>query len=225
MPEWRLDLWLAVILVGAYHGFNPGMGWPLAVSNGLTERRAGAVFRALVPLAAGHFLAMAVSLLPFGLLASLFFWNREIRIGAGLIVVLFGLYKLIDRRHPRFLARIRPSQLALWSFLVAIAHGAGLMLVPFFLALCTPEPTAASDGTSHADVMQLMQTGLGVAVAVSVIHTLAMIITGGVIAWAVYRYLGLGFLRKSWFNLEIVWATSLILTGAFASAIAWYGEM
>lgn len=224
MPDWRLDLWLAVILVGAYHGFNPGMGWPLAVSNGLAERRSEAVFRALVPLAAGHFLAMAISLLPFGLLAGFLAWNREIRIGAGLIVVLFGFYKLIDRRHPRFLVRIRPSQLALWSFLVAIAHGAGLMLVPFFLALCTPA-TENTVGPGHADVMQLMQTGAGMAAAVAIVHTLAMIVTGGAVAWAVYRYWGLGFLRKSWLNLDTVWALSLIVTGAFASGMAWYGEM
>lgn len=223
MPDWRLDLWLAVILVGAYHGFNPGMGWPLAVSNGLTERRGAAVVQALVPLAAGHFLAMALSLLPFGVLAGLFAWSREIRIGAGSIVLVFGLYKLIDRRHPRFLARIRPSQLALWSFLVAIAHGAGLMLVPFFLALCTPAATGMK--LSHASVMQLMQTGLGVAAAVAIVHTLAMIVTGGVIAWAVYRYWGLTFLRKSWLNLETVWALSLVVTGAFAAGMAWYGQL
>lgn len=224
MPEWRPDLWLAVILVGAYHGFNPGMGWPLAVSNGLTERREAAVFRALVPLAAGHFLAMAVSLLPFGLLVSFIAWSREIRIAAGAIVVLFGLYKLFDRRHPRFLARIRPSQLALWSFLVAIAHGAGLMLVPFFLALCAPA-SASTTGSAHANVMQLMQTGIWVAAAVAIVHTLAMIATGGGIAWAVYRYWGLNFLRKSWLNLETVWALSLVVTGAFASGLAWAGEM
>jgi hypothetical protein len=223
VPEWRPDLWLTVILVGAYHGFNPGMGWPLAVSNGLSERRSSAVLAALVPLAAGHFLAMSVSLLPFGILASLFPWNREIRIGAGLIVLLFGLYKLIDRRHPRFLARIRPSQLVLWSFLVAIAHGAGLMLVPFFLALCTPGMSADTSG--HAQVMALMQTGLGVALAVSFVHSAAMILTGGIIAWLVYRYWGLTFLRKSWFNLDVVWAASLAVTGAFTIVTSWHTEI
>jgi hypothetical protein len=162
--------------------------------------------------------------LPFGLLVSFVAWSREIRIAAGAIVVLFGLYKLIDRRHPRFLARIRPSQLALWSFLVAIAHGAGLMLVPFFLALCAPA-SAGTTSLGHADVMQLMQTGMGVAATVAIVHTLAMIVTGGGIAWAVYRYWGLGFLRKSWFNLETVWALSLVTTGAFASGMAWYGHM
>jgi hypothetical protein len=225
MPEWRPDLWLAVILIGAYHGFNPGMGWPLAVSTGLTERRGAAVLRALFPLAIGHLLAMTLSLLPFGLLASFFLWSREIRLGAGLMVVFFGLYLLVNRRHPRFLARIRPSQLALWSFLVAMAHGAGLMLAPFFLALCAPAAGAAGHGLNHAAILQLMQTGLGVAIAVAIVHTLAMIVTGGGIAWAVYRYWGLGFLRKSWLNLETVWALSLIITGAFASGMAWYGPM
>jgi hypothetical protein len=223
MPEWRPDLWLAVILVGAYHGFNPGMGWPLAVSNGLTERRDAAVLRALLPLAAGHFLAMTLSLLPFALLADFHAWSREIRIAAGAIVVLFGLYKLIDRRHPRFLARIKPSRLILWSFLIALAHGAGLMLVPFFLALCGP--SASADGSSlHGGVMDLMQTGVITAIAVTALHTAAMIITGGLIAWLVYKVWGLGFLRKSWLNLEALWASSLIAAGAFAILTARMAE-
>jgi len=212
-----------VVLVGAYHGFNPGMGWPLAVSNGLTERRDAAVFRALVPLAAGHFLAMALSLLPFGLLAGFYAWNWEIRIGAGVTVVLFGVYKFIDRRHPRFLARIRPTQLAWWSFLIALAHGAGLMLVPFFLALCRPS-TSASSSEGHARVMELMQTGVSVAIAVTAVHTIAMIATGGLIAWFVYRFWGLTFLRKSWLNLEVVWALSLIAAGALAIVTARVAE-
>jgi hypothetical protein len=129
-------LWWAVIVSGLYHGLNPGMGWPLAVSAALMERKRGALLRALAALAFGHFLAMTAILLPFSLMTVLVMWEREVRLGAGLLVIGLGIYLLINRRHPRFLARVKPSRLALWSFLAAMAHGAGLMLVPIFLGIC-----------------------------------------------------------------------------------------
>ena len=106
------------------------MGWPLAVSAGMMESSPRALVAALWVLAAGHLLAMLVIVLPFSLLISLVYWQRQIRIGASLLVMGFGAFRLIDRRHPRALARIKPSQLGLWSFAAAIAHGAGLMLAP-----------------------------------------------------------------------------------------------
>ena len=132
-PAW---LWLAVIASGLYHGVNPGMGWPLAVSAGLMERSPRALVAALWPLAAGHLLAMLLVILPFALLVALVEWQRQIQIGASLLVIAFGIFRLVNRRHPRALARIPPTQLGLWSFAVAIAHGAGLMLVPIYLGLC-----------------------------------------------------------------------------------------
>ena len=131
-------LWLAVIASGLYHGLNPGMGWPLAVSAGMMEKSPRPLVAALGALAAGHLLAMLVMILPFSLLISLVYWQRQIRIGASLLVMGFGAFRLIDRRHPRALARIKPSQLALRSFGAAIAHGAGLMLAPIYLGLCRP---------------------------------------------------------------------------------------
>ena len=106
------------------------MGWPLAVSAGLMERRSRALAAALGPLTVGHLLAVLVVILPFALLVSLVQWQRQIQIGASLLVVGFGIFRFVNRRHPRVLARMRPTQLGLWSFVVAIAHGAGLMLVP-----------------------------------------------------------------------------------------------
>src|SRR4249919_2298004 len=144
-PAW---LWLAVIASGLYHGVNPGMGWPLAVSAGLMERSPRALLAALWPLMAGHLLAMLLVILPFALLVALVEWQQQIRIGAGLLVIGFGIFRLVDRRHPRVLARIRPTQLGLWSFVVAIAHGAGLMLVPIYLGLCW---TADVDKGHEAD--------------------------------------------------------------------------
>jgi hypothetical protein len=132
--------WLLVLALGVYHGINPGMGWLLAVSNGMQERRGAAVFRALLPIGAGHFLAMAAALLPFALLTAYVSQVRLIGIAAGLALIGFGLYKLVRKRHPRFLARIKPAHLLLWSFLMATAHGAGLMLLPVYLRLCGPAP-------------------------------------------------------------------------------------
>ena len=91
---------------------------------------------ALWPLSVGHVLAMFLVLLPFGLLVTLVEWQRLIQVSASLLVIGFGIFRLVNRRHPRALARIRPTQLGLWSFAVAIAHGAGLMLVPIYLGLC-----------------------------------------------------------------------------------------
>ena len=121
------------------------MGWPLAVSAGLMEKSSRALVAALWPLTLGHLLAMLVVILPFALLVSVVEWQQQIQIGASLLVIGFGVFLLVNRRHPRALARIRPTQLALWSFAVAIAHGAGLMLVPIYLGLCR----AADLGNGH----------------------------------------------------------------------------
>jgi hypothetical protein len=208
-------LWFAIVAVGLYHGLNPAMGWPLAVANGLTERRAGALFRTVLPLGGGHFAAMAVVLVPLAGLAWTAEWSRVLRLGAGLSVLLFGLYKLVDRRHPRALARIPPTRLAWWSFLMATAHGAGLMLVPLLLGLCSPEEAGTPVAAAHGAMAQaLARSGPATALAVATVHTLAMMLAGMAMAWAVYRYLGLQFLRRSWFNLDAAWAASLVVAGA-----------
>jgi hypothetical protein len=188
------------------------MGWPLAVSAGLMERSPRALRAALVPLAAGHLLAMLLVLLPFALLVALVEWQRQIQIGASLIVIAFGIFRLVDQRHPRALARIRPTQLGLWSFAVAIAHGAGLMLVPIYLGLCRQ----ADLDKGHQAALTLINANLGMAGLVAVVHAIAMVAAGGCLAWLVYRYLGLKFVSRSWFNLDIFWAVSLILVGTIA---------
>jgi hypothetical protein len=195
------------------------MGWPLAVSAGLMEKSSRALFMALWPLWAGHLLAMLLIIFPFVLLVTLVEWQRQIQFGASLLVIVFGVFRLLDRRHPRALARIRPTQLVLWSFAVAIAHGAGLMLVPIYLGLCQ----AADLDTGHEASARLINTNLGTAVLVSVVHSAAMIAAGGCAAWLVYRYLGLKFLARSWFNLDAAWAVSLILVGAIAIVISLTG--
>src|SRR5580658_9291531 len=192
------------------------MGWPLAVSAGLMERRSGAVAAALWPLTVGHLLAILVVILPFSLLVALVQWQLQARVGASLLVIGFGVFRLVNRRHPRVLARIRPTQLGLWSFAVAIAHGAGLMLVPIYLGLCR----AADLDRGHEAASALINADLGMAALVAVVHSGAMIAAGGVLAWLVYRYLGLRFVARSWFNLDATWAVSLILVGAVSLAIS-----
>ena len=209
-------LWWAVILSGAYHGLNPGMGWPLAVSAALMERKASAMPKALLLLTTGHLLAMIAILLPFSLMIWLVEREYEIRLVASFIVIGMGIYLLINSKHPRYLARIHPAKLGLWSFLSAIAHGAALMLVPIYLGICQiSEDTNSIEDSGHLAVQNLMSNDLLTALGVSLLHTISMGLTGALLAVFVYFWLGLKFISKAWFNLDKIWASSLILVGAF----------
>jgi hypothetical protein len=184
------------------------------------ERKHAALPRALAMLAAGHFLAMIVILLPFSLMIFLVQWSVEIRVAAGILVIGMGIYLLINRKHPKFLARVHPARLALWSFLAAMAHGAGLMLVPIFLGICGID----ADETGHLAARALMGNTVMTAFAVAALHTLAMTFAGAVFAVAIYVWFGLKFLSRTWFNLDLVWALSLVLVGAFGVYSALYGH-
>jgi len=203
-------LWLAVAVLGLVHGLNPAMGWPLAVANGLADRRARSVFATLLPLAGGHFLAIAVVLLPFAWLGWLMAWSHPIRIGAAVAVLLFGVLKLAYRRHPRLLARIAPTRLALWSFLMASTHGAGLMLAPVMLGLCAA-PRRAGAMAGMTDV--LARATPASALLVATVHSAVALLAGIGMAWLVYRYLGLRFLRSAWLDTDLAWGVSLVLAG------------
>ena len=209
-------LWWAVIFSGAYHGLNPGMGWPLAVSAALMERKSTAMPKALLLLTTGHLLAMIAILLPFSLMIWLVEKEYEIRLVASFIVIGMGIYLLINSKHPRYLARIHPAKLGLWSFLSAIAHGAALMLVPIYLGICQiSEDTSSIKDSGHLAVQNLMSNDLLTALGVSLLHTISMGLTGALLAVFVYFWLGLKFISKAWFNLDKIWASSLILVGAF----------
>lgn len=213
-------LWGAVLLSGVYHGVNPGMGWPLAVSAGLMEGRHRAMAKAILALALGHLLAMLAILLPFAMMTALIDWETELRITAGALVIAAGVYLLINRRHPRFLARVPPSRLLLWSFLAAMAHGAGLMLVPIYLGICGID---LGDG-GHEAARDLMGQNVASAFLVALAHTLAMSLAGALIATVIYFVLGLKFLSRTWFNLDMVWALSLVLVGGFGIYAALNGH-
>lgn len=218
-------LWWAVIFSGIYHGVNPGMGWPLAVSAALFERKKSAMIKASAMLATGHFLAMIVILLPFSMMYFLVNNEREIRLGAGVLVIAMGIYLLINRRHPKILARIHPAKLGLWSFLAATAHGAGLMLVPIYLGICGLLVLGESvSETGHAAAQVLMSNNITTAFLVAATHTFAMTFAGAAIALFVYNWFGLKFISKSWFNLDLIWAFSLIIVGAFGVYSAFLGH-
>ena len=216
-------LWWAVFISGFYHGINPGMGWPLAVSAALMEKRHIALVKALAMLGIGHLLAMLAILLPFSMMSALLTWENEIRVAAGLLVMAMGIYLLINRRHPRFLARVHPARLGLWSFLAALAHGAGLMLVPIYLGIADFDHVGAGHGAGqgaghdagHDAAGALMVGNVFNVLKVAAAHTLAMTLAGGVFATVIYLWLGLKFLSRTWFNLDIVWAISLVIVGAF----------
>ena len=195
--------WAALVLLGAYHGINPGMGWLFAVARGLQEKSRQAVLSSLLPIAIGHEASIVIVVIAVSLTEQ-FVPPYLVRLIAALVLVSFGLYKLArPRSHPGgFGMRVGFAGLAGWSFLMSSAHGAGLMLAPVLLGL----PVASA---YHS----LSEISLLAAVAASV-HVAAMLIVMGVVAVVVYEKVGLGFLRRSWFNLDLGWSLVLIGTGA-----------
>ena len=195
--------WAALVLLGVYHGVNPGMGWLFAVGRGLQERRRSAVLGALLPIALGHELSIVLVVVAVVLTQALV-PPHTVRLFAALALVGFGAYTLAwPRRHPRgFGMRIGLLGLAAWSFLMSSAHGAGLMLAPVLLGL----PVA----DQYSDPRQL---GLTAGLAATV-HVAAMLATMAVVAVVVYEKLGLRLLRRAWFNLDLAWGAVLLVAGA-----------
>lgn len=203
--------WVVLLLLGAFHGINPGMGWLFAVALGLQEQRLHAVFRALLPIALGHALSIAAVLLLVGMI-QVILPERLLHLLSAAVLIGFGLYKLIRSRHPRWVGmRVDFKDLTLWSFLMATAHGAGLMLVPVLLKW-------PAQDYAHAKLIQelsphLITASPGLLLAAVAVHTLSMLLVTAAIAGLVYEKLGLAILRQAWFNLDWVWAGALILTG------------
>ena len=197
--------WLAVVLLGAFHGLNPGMGWLFAVSFGLQERDRGALLRALPPIAVGHELAVVPVAVAVAVLSSAL--TRAVVVGvlAG-VLVGFGLYLLLRTRHFTWVGmRLSRWELAWWSFLMSTVTGAGLMLAAVLV------PAAHSTST----VEQALQGPVQLAVAAALVHGLAMLVTSAVVAVVVYEVVGLRVLRSAWVNLDRVWAGAFLLAGAF----------
>ncbi len=206
--------WIAVAALGAYHGVDPSMGWLFAVALGLQERRRSKVIWALGPIALGHLVSIAAVVAIIGGLRLFFAIDLLRPIGAAALI-LFGLFRFVwPRAHPRWVAmRVNAAELALWSFLMASAHGAGLMLFPILIGM-TPNSAQA-----HQMAALCGAYTAGQAIAVVLVHTGAMIAVTGAIAILVYEWVGLAILRSAWINLDTIWAGALVAAGVLSLAI------
>ena len=200
--------WAMLISLGAFHGLNPGMGWLFAVALGLQERRRGAVLRALLPLGAGHALAVAGAVgvaLVIGAVVPI----RELRWLIAGVLVSLGVMRLFRHRHPRWVGmRVGMGGLMVWSFLMGTAHGAGLMVVPVFVRMSM----AGGDGHAH-HAGAVAGTNAGVALLATGLHAVSYLAVTAFIAVLVFEKFGVGILRRAWFNLDLIWAGALVATG------------
>ena len=203
--------WGAILVLGAYHGINPGMGWLFAVALGMQQGTARGVWRALPPIALGHALAVGVVILAAGLVR-LVVPLHVLKLVVASILLTLGFYKLWRHRHPRYGGmQVGFRDLAVWSFLMASAHGAGLMVLPFVMDL--PAGVSAA-GAGHAHHAAVPGSGtLAVSVMALGVHTAAYLLVMTGAAWVVYRKLGLALLRTAWFNVDWLWAGALVVTG------------
>jgi hypothetical protein len=206
--------WAALAGLGAFHGVNPAMGWLFAVALGLQTGERGAVARALPPIALGHAGSIGMVAL-LVLLAQRTIDPLPLQLAAAAALVGFGLYRLLRGYRHRFRAGMLAGagDLVVWSFLMATAHGAGLMIVPVLLKLplCVP-PGMGAD--AHGALMATLAGSLWTGLLAVAVHTAAMLVVAGAIAWLVLRWLGLAVLRSGWVNLDLLWSTALIGVGA-----------
>jgi hypothetical protein len=225
-PAWP---WISLAFLGAFHGLNPAMGWLFAVALGLQERRLRAVVAALGPIALGHALAIGLAAVAVGTLGLVIPQRLLLALG-GAVLLTFAAYKVVTRfRHPRWVGmRVGPRELVLWSFLMASAHGAGLMLIPVLVGLRgegVPSALAQADhlghlghhspGGSDALVPALAAVGL---------HSAAMLAVAGAVALVVYQKVGVEVLRQAWINLDFIWAGALVVVGGVALGLGlWPG--
>jgi len=198
-----------ILLLGAFHGVNPGMGWLFAVALGIQERRQGAVWRAMIPLTLGHGMAIGAVIL-IALAAGVAVPAASLKIPVAVTLAALGVHRLV--RHSHFTGggmRVGIWGLTVWSFLMATCHGAGLMVLPAFLGM-----TAAVQGAScHATA------SASIAVAATLVHAAGYLIVTAAAAWLVFTRLGVGLLRKAWFNLDLIWAVALIATGVLTVVV------
>lgn len=206
---------LAILGLGVVHGINPGMGWLFAVGLGLQERDRRAVWRALLPLALGHALAIAGAV-TVGLALGAVIPVSLLKWGVAAVLLAFGLDRLIRGRHPRWVGmRVSARDLTLWSLLMASAHGAGLMVLPFVLG--PAGGTAAGAHTHHAAALMPSLPLEGV--AATLLHTLGYLATTALVAAIVYEKLGLRLLGRLWINLDLVWGIALVATAVLTPLV------
>ena len=208
--------WMAVFGLGMFHGINPAMGWLFAVALGLQDQKRAAVLRALPPMVVGHALSVGI-IIAVILVARVSLPPRTLKIAAAAILFAFGLYRVLRARHPNWVGmRVGFGDLTLWSFVMASAHGAGLMLVPFFL-----QSPAAAGEAHHHDAHQMHAWAFAnfsapsLLIAAVVVHTLGYLLTTALVAIVVYEWVGVSILRRAWFNIDLIWMLALMITGVF----------
>jgi hypothetical protein len=195
-----------ILLLGAFHGINPGMGWLFAVALGMQERRLRAVWQALIPLTLGHGLAIGAVVLVVALVG-VALPAASLKLPVAVILGALGIYRLVRHRHLTGAGmRVGMRGLTLWSFLMATCHGAGLMVLPIFLGM-----TATGLGASCHAPGNASSDAAAVVIA-TFVHGAGYLIVTAAVAWLVFAKVGVGILRKAWFNLDLVWAVALIAT-------------
>jgi hypothetical protein len=199
--------WPALFLLGAYHGINPGMGWLFAVARGMQEHATQAVARALVPITLGHALSIGVVVALAGLI-QIVLPLGYVQIVVAFALISLGVFRIVRRKHFAWGGmQVGFRDLTFWSFLMASAHGAGLMVLPIVLHVAT----------GHEHHMQMVAGGgPWTGIAATLVHTLGYLTVTGLVALLVYRKFGLSMLRRGWFNLDLLWAGALIVTGCVA---------
>jgi hypothetical protein len=212
-PDAAIASWGMLALLGAFHGVNPGMGWLFAVALGMQENRSAAVWRALLPLGIGHACAIALAILA-GVLAGAVIPTTTLRWPIAAFLVLLGVRRLMRHRHPRWGGmRMGMGGLTIWSFLVATAHGAGLMVLPVWLGMSVAAEHA------HAGHMPAA-TSIASGLTATAVHGVSYLLVTTLIAWVVFTKVGVAMLRTKWFNLDVIWAAALIATGGLTLLLA-----
>ena len=205
--------WVALALLGAYHGLNPAMGWLFALSLGLQEKRRSAVVGALLPIALGHAAAITLAILALRFVQH-FLPMNILKWGVALFLFALGGYRLFRASHPRGAGmRVGGRDLFVWSFLMASAHGAGLMLLPILMAQPMSGMTHSMAGRTSVIPSSLSASAIGFAV---LIHTASMLAVAGILAivfFETYEKVGLRLLRHTWLNFDLLWAIALLVAG------------
>lgn len=210
--------WVALFLLGAYHGINPAMGWLFAVALGMQKKSGRAVWLSLLPIAVGHGAAIGL-VVAAGVLAKAALPMKYLKLAVACILFAFGLYRLLRGAHPRGAGmQVGFRDLSIWSFLMASAHGAGFMLLPVLLGM----PTMASASGplvsgQHLHFASSPAPWIGL-IAV-IVHTMGYLLVTGLVAFVVYEKAGLGLLRKAWVNLDLIWALALMVTAVLTLLI------
>ena len=208
--------WPALLALGAAHGINPAMGWLFAVALGLQRGSRRAVWASLGPLAVGHAAAIGAALAVAGVAGLVLSLGALRWVTAGLLVGL-GVYRLVRARHITYGGmRANGRELAAWSFLMASAHGAGLMVLPLVLGNgVAAEHAHVATMASSMDLARVEWAGAIGTLA----HSAGYLLVTGAIAILVYERVGVGFLRRGWINLDLIWAVALVVTGLATVAL------